>query len=287
MGFVAVALPICGDHSADGVDCRRRGDSSLFLRAALDASIVEGARRHDDLDVSVVNTAHTGIERHLGTCRFVSRRACRSVSTHRICHSVESHGGMVLLDCASANAPSESQSRADIVCLVFRSSSFFHKQTKKTLTLLPRKANTEKITESDAAPPVSLGDTSRNASFFAASLPFFPREQQVLTRRVAPDRAYGLAVIPVASKLPYACSSHPRELKRYTDRREQGRVKRRVELQSETKEFKWRKDSAKKPNPTQLEEHGPIGKNFERASLYILCFLELARVLAHFGECAL
>ena len=123
--FVAVALPIFGrgDRSSDDcADCRN--DSGLFLRVALDASIVEGACRHDDLDASVVNeaTGHTGIERHPGAYRFVSRRYCRGVSSHRMRHSVESHGGMSLLDCASANAPSESQSRADMDCLVFCSS---------------------------------------------------------------------------------------------------------------------------------------------------------------------
>jgi len=124
--FVAVALPIfdCADRSNDCAECRRRDDSGLFLRVALDASRVEGARRHDDLDAPVVNeaTGRTGIERHPGACRFGSRRDYR-VSTHRLHHSVESLGGMSLLDCASANVPSESQSRAD-VCLVFWSSLF-------------------------------------------------------------------------------------------------------------------------------------------------------------------
>jgi len=89
---------------------------------ALDAPLVEGARRHDVLDVSVVNeaTGHTGIERHPGACRFASRRDCLGVSTHHMHHSVETHGGMSLLD--YAKAPSESQSRADIVYLVFYSS---------------------------------------------------------------------------------------------------------------------------------------------------------------------
>jgi len=37
-------------------------------------------------------------------------------------HSVGRHGGTSLLDCASANVSSESQNRADIVCLVLLSS---------------------------------------------------------------------------------------------------------------------------------------------------------------------
>ena len=86
--------------------------------------MVEGARRHDDIDAEVVNeaTGHTGIERQPGACRFVSRGSSRGVSTHRMHHSVESQGGMSLLDCASANAPSESQSRADMDGRVFSSS---------------------------------------------------------------------------------------------------------------------------------------------------------------------
>jgi len=122
--FVVVALPIfdCGDPRPDRADWHRRGNSGLFLRMALGASIVADARRLDDLDVSVVNTGHTGIERHPGAWRFVSRRDCRGVSTHRMHHSVENHGGMPLLDCASANAQSESQRRADIFCLVSCSS---------------------------------------------------------------------------------------------------------------------------------------------------------------------
>ena len=115
--FVAVALPIFdrGDRSTNCAVCRRRDDSGLFLHVALDAPTVGGARRHDD--ASVLNEA-TG---HPGACRFASRRDCRGVSTHRMHHSVESHGGMLLLDCASANAPCESQRRADRVCLVFSS----------------------------------------------------------------------------------------------------------------------------------------------------------------------
>jgi len=119
--LVAVALPIFdrGDRSADCAEFRRRDNSGLFLRVALDTS----ARRYDNLDASVVNeaTAHTEIDRRLGACRFVSRRDCRGVSTHRMHHSGESHGGMSLLDCANAKASSESQSRADNVCLVFSS----------------------------------------------------------------------------------------------------------------------------------------------------------------------
>ena len=123
--FVAVALPIDrGDRSTDCAGCRRRDDSD---RVKLDASIVEGPRRHDDLGVSVVKTAHTGIDGHPGgACRFVSRRDCRGVSVHRMHHSIESHGGMaLLLDCASAlKAPSESlEGRADIACLAFLRSS--------------------------------------------------------------------------------------------------------------------------------------------------------------------
>ena len=90
--------------------------------------MMAGVRRYDNLDASVVNevTDHTGIERRPGACRFVSRRDCRGVSTHRMYHSVENHGGMLLLDCASVNAPSESQGRAYyIACLVPCSSSFF------------------------------------------------------------------------------------------------------------------------------------------------------------------
>jgi len=114
----------CGDSSTDRAGCRRRDNRGLFLRLALDACIVKGARRRDDLDASVVNesTAHTGSERHPGRCRFVSRRDCRGVLTHRMHDSVESYGGISLRDCASANAPSESQSRADMDCLVFCSS---------------------------------------------------------------------------------------------------------------------------------------------------------------------
>ena len=68
---------------------------------------------------------HAGIERHLGACRFVSRRDYRGVSTHRMHHSVESHGGILRLDFASANAPSETQRRAEVVCLAFCSCAFF------------------------------------------------------------------------------------------------------------------------------------------------------------------
>jgi len=129
--FVAVALPIfdCGDRSTDCANCRRHDNSGLFLRVELDASIIlEGARRHDNLDASVVNeaTAHTGIDRYPGAYRFVSRRDCRGVSTHRMHHSIESHGGMSLLGCASVNAPSESQRRADIVF-----GSYFYRSGKK------------------------------------------------------------------------------------------------------------------------------------------------------------
>jgi len=116
--FVAVALPIfdCDDRSSDRADCRHSG---LFLRVALDASKVEVLRPLDDLGASVVNAARSGIERQSGAaCRFEGRRACRGVSGHHRKHySVESHGGMSLLDCVSAlKAPYESQSRADIVC---------------------------------------------------------------------------------------------------------------------------------------------------------------------------
>ena len=109
--FVAVALPVSypGDRSTDCADGRRRDNGGPFLRVALDASNVEILRPHDDLDAPVVNEApcHTGIEHHPpGACRFVSRRNCRGVSTHRMYHSVESHGGMLRLDCASANAAS-------------------------------------------------------------------------------------------------------------------------------------------------------------------------------------
>ena len=45
-------------------------------------------------------------------------------------HWVESHGGMSLFDCASANAPFESQSRADVVPLV---SSFGGQDQVETL----------------------------------------------------------------------------------------------------------------------------------------------------------
>ena len=85
--------------------------------------MLEGARRRDGPDASVVNEAigHSGIERHPCAGRFVKRREC-CVSIHRVHDSVESHGGMSPLDYATAKAPSESQSRADIVCLVFCSS---------------------------------------------------------------------------------------------------------------------------------------------------------------------
>jgi hypothetical protein len=124
--FVAVALPIFDrdDRNTDCAGRRLRDDSGLFFREALDASTVEGARRHDGFDASVVNeaTGRTVIDCHRGACCFVCRRNCRGVSTHRMHHSVERHGGMSLLYCASANTPSESQSRADIVYLVFYSS---------------------------------------------------------------------------------------------------------------------------------------------------------------------
>ena len=108
--FVAVLIFECGDRSTDCADCRRRENAGLFLRLALDVSVVEGTRRHDDLDASVVNeaTGHSGIERHPGAYRFVSRRDCHGVSTHRMHPSIENHGGMSLLDCASAKAPYES-----------------------------------------------------------------------------------------------------------------------------------------------------------------------------------
>ena len=126
MVYFAAALPIfdCGDRRSDRADCRRRDNSGLFLRVALDVSMVEGARRHDDLDASVVKEAigQTGTERRTVAYCFVRRGDCRGASTHRMHHSVESHGGMSLLDRASANAPSKSQSRADIVCLVLGSS---------------------------------------------------------------------------------------------------------------------------------------------------------------------
>ena len=122
--FVVVALPIfgCGDRSTDCAVCHRRDNGGLFVHVVLEASLVGDARRRDDLDASVMNEAtdHTGIERDPGARRFVSRRDCRGVSTHHMHHSVESRGGMSLLDCVTSNTLSE-RLRAD-GCLVFCSS---------------------------------------------------------------------------------------------------------------------------------------------------------------------
>ena len=67
---------------------------------------------------------------------------------------VESHGGMSLLDRASANAPFESQSRADIVYLVFYSS--LHSEERKMLRLCSRPPGGSKWTHGDSITTMAL-----------------------------------------------------------------------------------------------------------------------------------